>query len=69
MEPPPDFRIGDRVKLISPLLSIAAGTIGTVVNRFGSGLLYDVQFDGLPIAHVVDGRKLTLVLREPSQRQ
>lgn len=63
------FRIGDRVQLISPLASIAAGAVGTVVSQFLGGFLYDVQFDGHPGAHVVDGKKLALVPRCSTRRR
>jgi hypothetical protein len=67
--PTPHFRIGDRVQLISPLASIAAGAMGTVMSQFLGGFLYDVWFDGHPGAHVVDGKKLALALRGPSRRR
>jgi len=67
--PTPHFRIGDRVQLISPLTGVAVHAVGTVVSQFLGGSLYDVQFDRYPGARVIDGSKLALAPREPSQRR
>jgi hypothetical protein len=58
--PAPWFQIGDRVQLTAPLASIATGAIGIVVNRLAGGLLYEVQFEGHPGTHLVDGKRLAL---------
>lgn len=67
--PVPCFRIGDRVQLGTPIAGIAAGAIGTVVNRFSGVPLYDVQFDGQTVLRVVEERKLVLARKATSRRR
>ena len=60
----PQFLIGDRVQLLSPLEGVPLGTFGTVVTSFEGSLFYDVRFDGHAGVRVVEGGKLALVQRE-----
>jgi hypothetical protein len=66
--PVPCFRIGDRVRLLTPVAGVAAGSLGTVMYRFLGALLYDVRFDGEVILRVIEERKLTPAPPESRRR-
>jgi hypothetical protein len=68
IQPPHQFRAGDRVHLISPLPGVAAGAIGTVLYRFLGASIYDVRFDGQAQLRLIEERKLAPAPLEAQQR-
>jgi hypothetical protein len=53
MEPPQHFEVGDRVRTVQPLVSLSAGSIGTIHRVYRTGNLYDVLFDGKAVPRVM----------------
>jgi hypothetical protein len=61
------FQVGERVKLRITVRIARAGTLGTVERTFRSIDAYDVQFDGHLGTHLVWGRNLERITREPEK--